>query len=49
MKDEPTQEQLDDLKQLSKEARVPDESEIVRTMEEAAIRIRDLKEKSRIE
>jgi hypothetical protein len=49
MKDKPTQEQLDELKQLSKEARVPDESEIVTTKEEAAIRIRDLKEKSRIE
>jgi hypothetical protein len=49
MKDEPTREQLDELKQLSKEARVPDVSKIVTTKEEAAIRIRDLKEKSRIE
>jgi hypothetical protein len=49
MKDEPTREQLHELKKLSKEARVPDESEIVTTKEEGAIRIRDLKEKSRIE
>jgi len=49
MKDEPTQEQLDELKRLSKEARVPDESEIVTTKEEADVRIRDLKEKARIE
>jgi len=49
MKDKPTQEQLDELKRLSKEARVPDESEIVTTKEEADVRIRDLKEKARIE
>jgi hypothetical protein len=49
MKDKPTQEQLDELKRLSKEARVPDESEIVTTKEEADVRIRDLKEKTRIE
>jgi hypothetical protein len=49
MKDEPTQEQLNESKQLSKEACEPDESEIVTTKEEADIRIRDLKEKSRIE
>jgi len=49
MKDKPTQEQLDELKRLSKEARVPEESEIVTTKEEADVRIRDLKEKARIE
>ena len=49
MNDKPTQEQLDQLKRLSKEARVPDESEIVTTREEAEIRIRDLKEKARME
>ena len=49
MKDKPTQEQLDELKRLSKEARVPEESEIVTTKEEADVRIRDLKEKTRIE
>jgi hypothetical protein len=47
--DRPTQQQLDQLKRLSKEARVPDESEIVTTSEEADIRIRDLKEKARME
>jgi hypothetical protein len=36
-------------RRLSKEARVPDESEIVTSREEAEIRIRDLKEKARIE
>jgi hypothetical protein len=49
MNDKPTQEQLDQLKRLSKEARVPDESEIVTTREEAELRIRDLKEKARME
>jgi hypothetical protein len=49
MTDKPTQQQLDELKRLSKEARVPDESEIVTSREEAEIRIRDLKEKARIE
>jgi len=49
MKEKPTQEQLQQLKRLSKEARVPDESEIVTTKEEADIRIRDLKEKARME
>jgi hypothetical protein len=49
MNDEPTQEQLQQLKRLSKEARVPDVSEIVTTKEEADIRIRDLKEKARME
>ena len=49
MNDKPTREQLDELKRLSKEARVPDESEIVTTREEAEVRIRDLKEKARME
>jgi hypothetical protein len=49
MNDKPTQEQLDQLKRLSKEARMPDESEIVTTREEAEVRIRDLKEKARME
>jgi hypothetical protein len=49
MNDKPTPEQLDQLKRLSKEARVPDESEIVTTREEAEVRIRDLKEKARME
>jgi hypothetical protein len=49
MNDKPTQQQLDQLKRLSKEARVPDESEIVTTREEAEVRIRDLKEKARME
>jgi hypothetical protein len=49
MKDKPTQEQLDELKRLSEIARVPDESEIVSSKEEAEVRIRDLKEKARIE
>lgn len=45
----PTREQLEELRRLSKEARVPDESKIVMSKEEAAVRIRDLKEKARIE
>jgi hypothetical protein len=49
MNDKPTQEQIDQLKRLSREARVPDESEIVTTREEAEVRIRDLKEKARME
>ena len=49
MNDKPTQQQLDELKRLSKEARVPDASEIVTTREEAELRIRDLKEKARME
>jgi hypothetical protein len=49
MNDKPTREQLDQLKRLSREARVPDESEIVTTREEAEVRIRDLKEKARME
>lgn len=47
--DKPTQEQLNELKRLSKEARVEDWSEIVRSRDEAEMRIRDLKEKARIE
>ncbi|WP_165405232.1 hypothetical protein [Bradyrhizobium genosp. SA-3] len=47
--DKPTQEQLNELKRLSKEARVEDWSEIVQSRDEAEIRIRDLKEKARIE
>ncbi|MCK1360150.1 hypothetical protein [Bradyrhizobium sp. 199] len=47
--DKPTQEQLNELKRLSKEARVEDWSEIVQSKEEAETRIRDLKEKARIE
>ena len=47
--DKPTQEQLNELKRLSKEARVEDWSEIVQSKEEAEMRIRDLKEKARIE
>jgi hypothetical protein len=43
------QEQLAELKRLSKEARVPDVSEIVSSREEAETRIRDLKEKARME
>ena len=49
MNDKPTREQLDQLKRLSREARVPDESEIVTSREEAEVRIRDLKEKARME
>ena len=45
----PTQQQIDELKMLSKIARVPDESEIVTSKEEAEVRIRDLKEKARME
>jgi hypothetical protein len=49
MTEKPSREQLDELRRLSREARVPDESEIVTSKEEADIRIRDLKEKARIE
>ncbi|WP_176721951.1 hypothetical protein [Bradyrhizobium sp. LMTR 3] len=49
MTEKPTHEQLEELKRLSREARVPDVSEIVTSKEEAEIRIRDLKEKARIE
>lgn len=47
--DKPTQEQLNELKRLSNEARVEDWSEIVQSKDEAEMRIRDLKEKARIE
>lgn len=47
--EKPTTEQLDELKRLSAIARVPDESEIVTSKEEAATRIRDLKDKARME
>lgn len=47
--EEPTQAQLDELKRLSKEARVDDWSEVVVSKEEAETRIRDLKEKARME
>jgi hypothetical protein len=47
--EKPTEEQLEELKRLSKIARVPDESETVTSKEEADLRIRDLKEKARIE
>ncbi|WP_035709129.1 hypothetical protein [Bradyrhizobium genomosp. I (2014)] len=47
--EKPTAEQLAELKRLSGIARVPDESEIVTSKEEAEIRIRDLKEKARME
>ena len=46
--EKPTTEQLDELKWFSAIARVPDESEIT-SKEEAEIRIRDLKEKARME
>ncbi len=49
MKEKPTREQLAELKRLSAEARVPDESETVTSREEADIRIRDLKYKSQVE
>ena len=47
--EKPTTDQLDQLKRLSAIARVPDESEIVTSKEEAEIRIRDLKDKARME
>lgn len=47
--EKPTQAQLDELKRLSKEARVDDWSEVVVSKEEAETRIRDLKEKARME
>lgn len=47
--EKPTQAQLDELKRLSKEARVDDWSELVQSKDEAETRIRDLKEKARIE
>ena len=47
--EKPTPGQLAKLKRLSAIARVPDESEILTSEEEAEIRIRDLKEKARME
>lgn len=47
--EKPTVEQLAELKRLSAIARVPDESEIVTSKEEAETRIRDLKDKARTE
>ena len=49
MTEKPSEEQLAELKKLSREARVPDESEIVTSKEQAEIRIRDLREKARME
>ena len=47
--EKPTAEQLAEFKRLSAIARVPDESEIVTSKEEAEIRIRDLKDRARME
>jgi hypothetical protein len=47
--EKPAPEQLAELKRLSAIARVPDESEVVASKEEAEIRIRDLKDKARME
>jgi len=47
--EKPTPEQLAELKRLSAIARVPDESEIVASKEEAEIRIQDRQEKARME
>ncbi|WP_298884984.1 hypothetical protein [uncultured Bradyrhizobium sp.] len=47
--EKPTPGQLAELKRLSAIARVPDESEIVTSKDEAEIRIRDLKDKARME
>ena len=44
-----TEAQKAELKKLSKEARVPDISEMVTTSEETKKRIRDLKQKARME
>ena len=49
MTEKPSAEQLAALQKLSKEARVPDESEIVTSKEEAEVRIRDLIDKARME
>jgi len=46
MAEKPTPKQLDELKRLSKEARVDDWSQVVRSREEADMRIRDLKVKA---
>lgn len=47
--EKPTQQQLEELKRLSREARGNDWSEIVQSKDEAENRIRDLKDKSRME
>ena len=47
--EKPTQQQLDELKKLSKEARTSDWSEVVQSKEEAETRTHDLKEKARME
>ncbi|AWL93072.1 hypothetical protein CIT37_13325 [Bradyrhizobium ottawaense] len=47
--EKPTKEQVDELKRLSAIARMPDESEIVTSREEAEARIRDLNDKARME
>jgi hypothetical protein len=49
MTEKPTAQQLAELRKLSKEARVPDMSEIVTSKKEAETRIRDLKDKARME
>jgi hypothetical protein len=49
MKEKPTEAQLTEIRRLSKEARMPDQSVIVTSKEEAETRIRDLKEKARVE
>jgi hypothetical protein len=46
---EVTETQKAELKRLCQEARVPDMSDVVTTSEEAERRIRDLKEKARME
>lgn len=47
--EKPTSEQLAELKRLSELARTSDWSEVVKSREEAETRIRDLKERSRME
>ncbi|MCK1598489.1 MULTISPECIES: hypothetical protein [unclassified Bradyrhizobium] len=47
--EKPTQEQLDELKRLSREARVEDWSELVQSRQEAETRINDLRQKGRME
>lgn len=49
MTEKPTPEQLAELRKLSALARVPDESDIVTSKEEAEIRIQDLKYKAQVE
>jgi hypothetical protein len=47
--EKPTAEQLAELKELSKLARTNDWSEVVKSKDEAETRIRDLKDKARME